>query len=166
MNDINFFITAMDVCKHHLQDSELAKRVHNLLLFGNNYDLIGDSYSESIYYRNYVSLLCNTEPLEDFMENVYYKLVPHIYVPEPSVMGEVLQMVEAEGAYEYVPNLWSDMIMFDHVDRMNLLEKILKMISENILEKDDPLREKFAEIAWFIFKRIDGQNEEKTNVIK
>lgn len=47
--DAFFFVTAMDVCNNHLQDSELAKRVDQLLHFGNNYDLIGDSYKESIY---------------------------------------------------------------------------------------------------------------------
>lgn len=47
--DTYFFITAMDVCRNHLQDHELAKRVDQLLHLHNNYDLIGDSYKESIY---------------------------------------------------------------------------------------------------------------------
>lgn len=49
LSDINFFVSAMDVCRNHLNDMELAKRVDKLLHFGNNYDLIGDSYKESIY---------------------------------------------------------------------------------------------------------------------
>lgn len=49
IKDVNFFVTAMDVCRSHLGDKELAKRVDKLLHFGNNYDLIGDSYKESIY---------------------------------------------------------------------------------------------------------------------
>lgn len=49
--DTFFFVTAMDVCRNHLGDKELAKRVDRLLHVGNNYDLIGDSYRESIYYR-------------------------------------------------------------------------------------------------------------------
>ncbi|KRT86915.1 hypothetical protein AMK59_334 [Oryctes borbonicus] len=47
--DTFFFLTAMDICRNHLQDKELAKRVNKLLHYGNNYDLIGDSYKESIY---------------------------------------------------------------------------------------------------------------------
>ncbi|KAJ8928158.1 hypothetical protein NQ314_019305 [Rhamnusium bicolor] len=47
--DTYFFVTAMDVCRNHLNDIDLAKRVDKLLHFGNNYDLIGDSYKESIY---------------------------------------------------------------------------------------------------------------------
>lgn len=49
LSDTNFFVSAMDVCRNHLNDVKLAKRIDNLLHFGNNYDLIGDSYKESIY---------------------------------------------------------------------------------------------------------------------
>jgi len=47
--DTFFFVTAMDVCRNHLQDLELAQKVNTLLHVGTNYDLIGDSYKESVY---------------------------------------------------------------------------------------------------------------------
>jgi pentatricopeptide repeat domain-containing protein 3 len=47
--DTFFFVTAMEVCHKHLQDIELAKRVDKLLHTGNNYNLIGDSFKESVY---------------------------------------------------------------------------------------------------------------------
>jgi pentatricopeptide repeat domain-containing protein 3 len=47
--DTFFFVTAMDICRNHLQDLDLAQKVNELLHVGNNYDLIGDSYKESIY---------------------------------------------------------------------------------------------------------------------
>lgn len=47
--DTNFFVTAMDVATNHLNDIELGKRVDKLLNYDNNYNLIGDSYRESIY---------------------------------------------------------------------------------------------------------------------
>lgn len=47
--DTNFFVTAMDVCRNHLHDRNLAERINNLLHFKNNYNLIGDSYKESVY---------------------------------------------------------------------------------------------------------------------
>ena len=47
--DTFFFVTAMDICRNHLQDLELAHRVDKLLHTGDNYDLIGDSFKESIY---------------------------------------------------------------------------------------------------------------------
>lgn len=49
ISDTNFFVTAMDICRNHLNDANLAKRVNKLLHFGSNYNLIGDSYRESIY---------------------------------------------------------------------------------------------------------------------
>lgn len=49
LKDTFFFVTAMDVCRNHLYDKDLAYRVDALLHVGNNYDLIGDSYKESIY---------------------------------------------------------------------------------------------------------------------
>lgn len=47
--DTFFFVTAMDICHNHLNDVELARRVDDLLHTGENYNLIGDSYKESIY---------------------------------------------------------------------------------------------------------------------
>jgi len=47
--DTFFFVTAMDLCRNHLQDLDLANKVNKLLHVGNNYDLIGDSYKESVY---------------------------------------------------------------------------------------------------------------------
>lgn len=49
--DTYFFVTAMDVARNHLHDKIVADRIDALLHTGNNYDLIGDSYKESIYYR-------------------------------------------------------------------------------------------------------------------
>lgn len=49
IKDTFFFTTAMDICRNHLHDKDLAKRVDKLLHFGNNYNLLGDSYKESVY---------------------------------------------------------------------------------------------------------------------
>lgn len=39
----------MEMCRHHLNDVAAATRVDNLLHYGDNYNLIGDSYKESVY---------------------------------------------------------------------------------------------------------------------
>lgn len=49
VRDTYFFVTAMDICRNHLNDKDLAKRVNKLLQYRENYNLIGDSYKESIY---------------------------------------------------------------------------------------------------------------------
>jgi len=48
-NDMFFFVTAMDVCRNHLHDLELAHKVDEFLHVGNNYNMIGDSLKESVY---------------------------------------------------------------------------------------------------------------------
>lgn len=47
--DTFFFVTAMDVARNHLQNLEVAEQINELLHAGDNYDLIGDSFKESIY---------------------------------------------------------------------------------------------------------------------
>ncbi|KAB0802204.1 hypothetical protein PPYR_04390 [Photinus pyralis] len=162
--DTFFFVTAMDVCHHHLCDKELAKQVDNLLHLHNNYDLIGDSYKESIYYRHYITLLCKTEPLEDFMENVYQKLVPNIYVPEPSVMLDILKYVEANDAINYLPRLWSDIVIFDHANRENILTLILNIMINNG-NREAQIVEKLSNVAWDIWSKVEYQQEHRTKVL-
>ncbi|CAH0552989.1 unnamed protein product [Brassicogethes aeneus] len=163
ITDTNFFVTAMDICRNHLHDVDLARRVDKMLNFGSNYDLMGDSYKESIYYRNYFVLLSESLPLEEFMRDIYEKYVPHIYVPEPGVMGEILKIVDINGAIEFIPKLWSDMTVFDHTNRENLLETVLDIMVNNEIESE--LKENFSNIAWDIFNRIENQNENRTNKI-
>ncbi|XP_062552452.1 small ribosomal subunit protein mS39 [Armigeres subalbatus] len=153
--DTFFFVTAMDVCRNHLHDKSLAKRVNNLLHYKDNYDLIGDSYKESIYYRNYFTILCNTEPLETFMET-YNLLVPNVYIPEPSVMEDILKSIEVNCASNYLPQIWSHMIQFDHTGRENLLDLILQIMVRNP-PQDSALNDSFTNIAWDMYKRLEDQ---------
>uniref|UniRef100_A0A182NBT0 Small ribosomal subunit protein mS39 n=1 Tax=Anopheles dirus TaxID=7168 RepID=A0A182NBT0_9DIPT len=156
--DTFFFVTAMDVCRNHLHDKELAKRVNQLLHHGENYNLIGDSYKESIYYRHYFALLATTEPLESFLET-YHLLVPNVYTPEPSVMEDILRSVEMNTAIEHVPLLWSHMVQFDHTGRENLVNLLLHIMISNKPSTDNPqhagLVQRFANIAWDLWNRLE-----------
>lgn len=40
---------AMDIARNHLQNVDLAYQIDELLHVGDNYNLIGDSYKESVY---------------------------------------------------------------------------------------------------------------------
>lgn len=162
VKDTFFFVTAMDICRNHLGDRDLAKRVDKLLHTGNNYHFIGDSYKESIYYRHYVGLLCSTEPLEEFMK-IYEDLTPHIYTPEPGIMSEILRAVGTAGAIEYVPKLWSDIICFDLAGRENLVNEILQIIISNpptveVAHHAD-LPEKFNTVAYNVWEKLKEQEE-------
>ncbi|XP_050305305.1 protein PTCD3 homolog, mitochondrial [Anthonomus grandis grandis] len=164
--DTHFFVTAMDVAKNHLNNLSLGERIHQLLLLGNNYNLIGDSYKESIYYRHYFSLLLTNTPFEEFMEKIYNNMVPYIYIPEPIIMREVIKQIELNGATEHIPRIWSDMIIFNHHNREDLINYLLTVMVENEPPKDSKLIENFGNIAWDIYNTIDGQNEERFNSVQ
>ncbi|SPP73893.1 protein PTCD3 homolog, mitochondrial [Drosophila guanche] len=156
--DTYFFATAMDVCRNHLNDKALAKKVNELLHTGNNYDLVGDSFKESIYYRNYLALLCQTESIEDFMLT-YDLLVPNIYIPEPGIMEEVLRTIEINAAVEHVPRIWSDMVVFDHTHRESLLLYVLRIMVDNRPNAETPsqaqLPEQCAKVALDMYNKIE-----------
>lgn len=160
--DTCFFATAMDICRNHLGDKNLAKRVDKLLRTGNNQRFIGDSYKESIYYRHYIALLCNTEPLEEFMK-IYEDLTPNVYSPEPGIMAEILRTIATAGTIEYVPKLWSDMICFDHVGRENLVSDILQIMVNNPpspeVSQHVDLVEKFNTVAYSVWETLKEQQE-------
>ncbi|XP_060532689.1 small ribosomal subunit protein mS39 [Cylas formicarius] len=164
MDDTSFFVAAMDICNNHLRDAHLAERVNKLLHLGNNYNLIGDSYRESTYYRHYFTVLMTNQPLNEFMENVYNKLVPNIYVPEPSVMEELLRQVELNASIEYIPKLWSDMTIFDQVNREKLITLVLNIMVENSPQVGTDLAIAFSNIAKNIYENIENQNPERTNL--
>lgn len=164
--DTSFFVTAMDVCRNHLFDKNLAKRVDALLHVGNNYNLIGDSIKESIYYRNFFALMVATEPLESFME-LYHRLVPNVYIPEPVVMEEILKAVETSGAIEHVPLFWSHIVLFDQITRENLLTILTRIMIQNqpnaAFPQQEGLVEKFGEIAYAMYTKIEERNESRSN---
>lgn len=166
IRDTQFFSKAMDVCRNHLHDKGLAKRVDALLHFGDNYNLIGDSFKESVYYRNFFALLVSTEPLETFMET-YHHLVPNVYIPEPAVVEEILKAVETSGAIEHVPLLWSHIILFDQNTRESLLLLLTRIMIQNSPNAAFPqqadLVQKFGEIAYDMFSRIEEKNESRSN---
>ncbi|XP_058452761.1 small ribosomal subunit protein mS39 [Malaya genurostris] len=151
--DTLFFVNAMDICRNHLHDKDLAKRVNNLLHYKDNYNLIGDSYKETIYYRHYFSLLCSAEPLETFLET-YNLLVPNVYIPEPFVMETILKSIDVNCAIEHLPQMWSHMIQFELINRENLLFLVLQIMLANPPTSSE-LVDRFTTIAWDMYTRLE-----------
>ncbi|CAH0721551.1 unnamed protein product, partial [Brenthis ino] len=144
--DTNFFITAMGVCSDHLQNINLAERVHALLMKDDNYKLVGDAYKESIYYRHYVTITCRYAPFERTLE-LLDMLVPNIYVPEPSVMEEIIKTLEVGGAGERLALAWSQLVVFGLAKRTRLLEQLLAALCSCYPGQDDEVKEKIRNVA-------------------
>ncbi|KAL6262560.1 hypothetical protein P5V15_005352 [Pogonomyrmex californicus] len=162
--DLDFFVTAMEMASRQFCDRQAGEMVNELLLSGENYKFIGDNFKEHTYYRMYLELILATEEFDTFFK-LYNKLVPHVTIPEPAVMSailEALQLHPAETATQYIPKLWSHMIMFGHLDREQLLENILHLMSVHCKPApDSPLNAQFAGMALTIWDHIQAQNRRK-----
>lgn len=118
------------------------------------------------FSRHYFILLINHLPFEEFMSDVYDILVPNIYVPEPSVMGEVIKYIDLNGSIHHIPRIWSDMIIFDHHSRENLVNSVLEAMVTNEPEEGSEMKEKFAYIAWDMHLRIRGLNMKRAKKLR
>ncbi|XP_046750247.1 protein PTCD3 homolog, mitochondrial [Diprion similis] len=167
--DILFFLKAMDVAKNHLNNIDVGHRIHKLLLTGKNYNLIGDNYMESVYFRQYLTLVVRSESIDSFME-LYNTVVPNIYIPEPDVMTEILLAVEIAGpsvAESLIPQLWSHMVMFEHTQRENLITHLLNIMHTTCKPSSDSVgNTHYADIAWDIWNRIECEKPAHSTVIK
>lgn len=105
-------------------------------------------------------------PLDEFMSDVYNVLVPHIYVPEPSVMEEVWKQIDINCSVEYIPQLWSDLVIFDHTNRESLTNLVLNTMINNEQLPESELNKQFSNIAWDIYNKIESQHPEKINGLK
>ncbi|XP_032675324.1 protein PTCD3 homolog, mitochondrial isoform X2 [Odontomachus brunneus] len=161
--DMDFFVTAMNMSRQFC-DRQLGEAVNELLLTGDNYKFIGNNYNESNYYRAYLELILATENFDVFFK-IYNKLVPHVTIPEPSVMLTILETLgcyAAEITMQYIPKIWSHMIMFGHLDREDLLECLLNLMSVHCKPTtDSPLNAQFAEIALTIWDHIQSRNNRR-----
>ncbi|CAH2062952.1 unnamed protein product, partial [Iphiclides podalirius] len=149
--DTNFFITAMGVCSDHLQDVALAERLHKLLMKDENYKLVGDAYKESIYYRHYITVTCRHAPFEKTLE-LLDTLIPNIYVPEPSVMEEIIKVLELGGAGDRLAQAWSQLVVFGHANRTRLVERLLNAFCNCYQYQDDEVKAKIRAAAADILK--------------
>uniref|UniRef100_A0A0A9XYH4 Small ribosomal subunit protein mS39 n=1 Tax=Lygus hesperus TaxID=30085 RepID=A0A0A9XYH4_LYGHE len=147
-----FFLRAMDAIANTLGDRELASRLDKLL-HKSDYSLIGNSFSESTYYRFYFLLLMRTSEIDEFMD-FYYKFVPNIYVPELGVTQELMNSVEAQMGWKHIPKLWGDLVLFEQV-RTNLVGKLLSLAMQGASEEPQ-LAPAMAEVCWSIWEKLQS----------
>lgn len=88
--------------------------------------------------------------IDEFMK-VYDELVPHVYVPEPLLMKDILEMlevVEREKALQLMPRFLSQIVMFDMLDRHQIIKFIFRLMSEHCSPPEkSPLHEQYAKMA-------------------
>ncbi|KAL4130829.1 hypothetical protein QTP88_008208 [Uroleucon formosanum] len=157
--DINFFTAAMENCRYHLQSIDIALRVHSVLLKKKNYNLIGDSYNESVYYRNFFAILCQNESVE-FLMKYYNDLVPHIYIPEPAITELIVKTLNVAAAVELYPKIWSDILMFDQADREPIITELIDGMAQNLFPSfEQSIKEKLGLLSGTIYDAIEERKE-------
>lgn len=60
------------------------------------------------------------------------------------------------------------MVMFDHINRANIVTLLLNIMVKypaESLTDDNTLSEKFSEIAWAVWEKVEGQDESRTKQI-
>lgn len=160
--DMMFFMAAMGVCSNHVQDFELAKRVDRLLNNGQNYQLIGDSNAQRVYYRCYLQLAVKALPLAEFIE-LYDDIVPNLYSLDITLCGIIVGKINESGSIEFIPKFWSDMLIGDLITHRcsKTLEQYLNVMCDNPPQHDVPahvnLDERFGECAWVYWQRLSNE---------
>jgi pentatricopeptide repeat domain-containing protein 3 len=82
---------------------------------------------------------------------------------------EILKAVELNTAITYIPQLWSDIVVFDQANRENNLSLILSIMAnyyptdaEDLdLIQQENLCKQFTEISWKIWRLVEDQDPER-----
>ncbi|XP_060783415.1 small ribosomal subunit protein mS39 isoform X1 [Neoarius graeffei] len=142
-DDVQFFPNAMRVCLDN-KDIEQAYRVHGLLEVGDNWQLLGDSYHQSIYYGRFFNLLCMMEHI-DVVLKWYRELIPSLYFPNSQGIKDLLQALDMDNRLDLIPQIWKDIKQMGHDNKTDLLEQILSLMARE--KQGAEVQQSFAECA-------------------
>lgn len=67
-------------------------------------------------------------------------------------------MVELNEAWDLLPRLWSDLIMFNQAEREPILLLLLTALRKSQVQ-DATLRDQLADVAWGVWQRGENQRE-------
>ena len=76
-------------------------------------------------------------------------------------------MIDLTGSIKYLPQLWSDMVVFDHVTQQKLIEALLSVLCNNKPSTSDEskeaqwVKERFAIIVSDLWERVEKIIKEK-----
>lgn len=153
-DDVHFFPNVMRVCLDN-KDIEQAYRVHSLLEVGDNWQLLGDSYHQSIYYGRFFNLLCMMEHV-DVVLKWYREFIPSLYYPNSQGIKDLLQALDTDNRLDMIPQIWKDIKRMGHDTKTDLLELILSLMARE--KPSAEVQQSFAECALDV-KRLYMQTD-------
>lgn len=165
--DLSFFQKAMLTCSSHIKDINTAKRLDKLLNTNDNYNFIGDSTYENLYYRNYLNVLLQG-PFDDFLK-AFHEFVPNLYSMDIQMFTRILQKIKENQQIQHIPIMFSNALITNLVSfrYARTLELLIAMMAEkqpNItIAAQADLSKQFGEIAWELWTEnrfhLDKQEE-------
>lgn len=81
---------------------------------------------------------------------IYTKYVPNVYTPDLSLLVEIIQAISLNEAYHYIPQIWSDIGLFNLKNKNQILFPLLDVITKAKLNQDEKgvlLESKFQQIG-------------------
>ncbi|KAK3535567.1 hypothetical protein QTP70_016844 [Hemibagrus guttatus] len=151
---VQFFPNVMRICLDN-KDIEQAYRVHSLLEVKDNWQLLGDSYHQSIYYGRFFNLLCMMEHI-DVVLKWYREFIPSLYYPNSHGIKDLLQALDMDNRLDLLPQIWKDIKRMGHDNRLDLLEQILSLMARE--KQSAEVQHSFADCALDI-KRLFMQSD-------
>ncbi|XP_035280360.1 pentatricopeptide repeat domain-containing protein 3, mitochondrial isoform X1 [Anguilla anguilla] len=142
-DDVQFFPSTMRICLD-LKDIELAYRLHRFLGEGNNWQLLGDSHQQSMYYGRFFNLLCMMEHV-DVVLKWYREITPSLYFPTSHAFRDLLQALDTDNRLDLIPEIWKDIKQLGHAHRAELVEEVLTMMARD--KHSSEVQESFANCA-------------------
>lgn len=88
--DALFMSAAMEVAGKHLQDAEVAKKVHQFLNEGRHVQFLTDANREQVYYASFFRALIHGGSVEEFFK-FYDELVPMSFTPDQNTMMDIVE---------------------------------------------------------------------------
>ncbi|KAK2166424.1 hypothetical protein LSH36_39g08016 [Paralvinella palmiformis] len=143
-DDLEFFSTAMVKVCVNLKDLELAYRIDNLLNYRNNYKLIGNHYLEGLYYNFYFKILCTFEQIDTIMEH-YEKTVPYWFVPSFNSVHDLIEALELNEGYQYLPKIWTDMFSFRYNKQVKIMTPLCALLAKR--KQNKSLQTQYRELV-------------------
>ncbi|GFO20183.1 pentatricopeptide repeat domain-containing protein 3, mitochondrial [Plakobranchus ocellatus] len=132
-NDVQFFRSAMGTIAAHFPDSKLALKVHEIMQYGQNRDLLTNRQSQYAYYSDLFSVITPLEPIDTVME-LYKEVVPYIFFPSSEVFKLILESIEMHDSYHYIPTIYSDIQWTSMFKDFDFLSRFTQTLAQKKLE--------------------------------
>ncbi|KAJ8382460.1 hypothetical protein SKAU_G00032380 [Synaphobranchus kaupii] len=156
-DDTQFFSRAMRICLD-LKDIGLAYRLNGLLGEGDNWQLLGDSHQQSMYYGRFFNLLCMMEHV-DVVLKWYREITPSLYFPSSHGLKDLLQALDTDNRLDLVPEIWKDIKKLGHANKAEVVEEVLALMAR---DKHSPeVQESFANCALDVKKAYEQRDRVK-----